>query len=836
MLSKIITVIAFAGLCTSACFQTPIASVGSVTGNRNATTALSGTDSKSVTAIQANATENVMLNAPNLGGMQGAGVTIQPGTLGISVSLVIEQAADLGDSDMATEIGLADGISVTASTPGMIIRPSENADLKRPLSITMPLPVTAGLHLAGSKFVIFYKYLDPAEQKLITGIKVLDGVQAKLSYDDVNGRDLIAFEGYFGAYWVAILNREVLSSEVPAPKPAEQPVLNKALTAVVATTGVLSEKTIVKNEAIPVMVWKKPELSFNEASRSVVLSGVSPEGQSVSGCRADLYESATVQSGIVLDASAGFRVEYGIKLTKASTLIGRFRCVDSLARVTISPWSDIVSIPAASAPVAPLPTIVKEPGVDATSAEIITLSGVLNPRRDLLLFTLNPGDSQPIHHRVPVDATGYFELKIDRGDSLAINLKAKLNASPIIRDAALLADIGAYFGETEARVISFIQGQTDGELRQDMTEDLNLRIAEGQMISLVSFESAAGNLSAEGESFKNIGLPFATGNGVFTLPTRSIKGHLRLGTISFDNRKDAFAQVNAGNALNETPAFLNGLAAFGKYSDFLKNRYMNGEWRANVSFMWKVSNTLNNVANTYVDPTALIYKGYNFYTHNDDPGFAFDTLCGTGKKAAIFEAPAIVASLYLGTATNFTNFSNASATMSGTSPDRECSSPGFHAREEGTRIGFNFASGTPIIGHVPAGPWRLKYDGAELAKYDFSGFRPLDDVTKPRIPVPNIKFIKVASTYTGATIKFSTYANGAYAPLNDLSYLKKLTQQASISLWGSGGVEFREQAIFVNGSSELTITFSSPISETSVSYGAFEYDLGDQTYRFEVGP
>ncbi|RZA22642.1 MAG: hypothetical protein EOP10_14885 [Proteobacteria bacterium] len=834
MLSKIITVIAFAGLSTSACFQTPIASVGSVTGNRNTATALSGTDAKSVTTIQANATENVMLSAPNLGGMQGAGVTIQPGTLGVSVNLVIEQAADLGDSDMATEIGLADDISVSSSTPGMIIRPSENADLKKPLSISMPLPVTAGLHLAGSKFVIFYKYFDPSEQKLITGIKVVDGVQAKLSYDDVNGRDLIAFEGYFGAYWAAILNREVISSEIPAPKPAEQPILNKALTAVVATTGILSEKAIVKNEAIPVLVWKKPELVFNEASRSVLLSGVSPDGQSVSGCRADLYESATVQSGIVLDASAGLRVEYGIKIAKASNLIGRFRCVDSLARVTISPWSDSVAISAAAAPAAPLPVIVKEPGVDVTNADIISISGVLNPRRDLLLFTLNPGDSQPISRRLPVDETGYFEFKVDRGNSLAVDLSIKLNATPILRDAAFISQMAAYFGETEARVVTFTQGQTDVELRQDMIEDLNLRIAEGQMISLVSFTSAAGNFAAEGESFKNIGLPLAVGSGVFSIPTRSMKGHLRLGTITFDARKDAFAQLNAGNALSDTPAFLNGLAAFGKTSDSLKNRYLNGDWRANVSFMWKVSNTLNNVANTYIDPSALIYKGYNFFTHNDDPGFTFDTLCGTGKKAASFEAPATVVSLYLGTPSNFTNFNNASAYFTGTAPDRTCGSPGFQVREEGARIGFNFASGIPLIGHVPAGVWRLKYDNAQLAAFDFSGFRPLDDTTKPKIPVPNIKFIKSGATYTGATIKFSTYAGGSYAPLNDLSYMKRLLHQATVSLWGSGN-EYREQAIFVNGSSELSVTFSSPISDSAVSFGAFEYDLGDQTYRFEVG-
>ncbi|RYG86434.1 hypothetical protein EON77_03810, partial [bacterium] len=94
-------------------------------------------------------------------------------------------------------------IQVTASSPGMIIRPSENVDLKKPLSLAMPLPTGTRMRLAekGSNFAIFYKSFDPSTQTLIMGLKVVDGIDVKLSFDEASGRDVLSFEGYFGAYW-----------------------------------------------------------------------------------------------------------------------------------------------------------------------------------------------------------------------------------------------------------------------------------------------------------------------------------------------------------------------------------------------------------------------------------------------------------------------------------------------------------------------------------------------------------------------------------------------------------------------------------------------------------
>jgi hypothetical protein len=839
MLSRFVTVAAFMALSSSACFQAPMASIGSVNISSNRTTALATTQAKSVTGVSANATESVQLNAPSIIGMEGAGVTIQPGTLGISVNLVIEQAADLGDSDLATEIGLAEDIQVSTSTPGMIIRPSETTDLKRPMTISMPLPASTGLHLAGSKYVIFYKHFDPSEQRLITGIKAVDGVQAKIIYDDKVGRERVDFEGYFGAYWVAALSREVATADLPAPKPADQPIMNKSLTVVVATTAMLPEKEVVKNEAIPVVQWKKPDLVLNDISRSVLLSALAPDGQSLASCKADFYESPILQSGVSLDTAGSLKIEYSIKSTRASTLVGRFRCLDALGRVTISPWSDIVSITAApvatDTPILTQPIVIKEPGVDSANGDIVSLSGVLSPRRELLLFTLNPGDSRPVQRPVPVDASGYFEFKVDRGSSASLKLLAKINANPIVRDAALTSDLSAYFGETEAHVLSFLAEQSlDAGLRAELLPDINARIAEGQMLALVSFEPVQGNPSAEAATFKNVGLPITAGAGLFALPTRSIKGHLRLGTITLNAQVDAYAQLNAALAFNETPSTLAGISRFGRNSSYLKNHYINPDWRGNISFLWRMSNTLNNVVGTFLDPNLMIYKGYNFYAHNDQPGFGFDDICGSVKKPLEFAAPSTVITILNGVPLNLTGFSNSSATMSGASGARTCNGSGFYAREEGSRLDFNFGSGALLTGAVPTGFWKLKYNGAELAKFDYSSFRPLDELSKPRVPVPNIKFVKTANSFTGAVIKFSTFDNGAYSPVTDLSFMKKLIRSPAASLWG-GAMEHRAPAHFVEGSSELTVTFDPPVPDTSVFNGAFEYDLGDQTYRFEVG-
>ncbi|MBC7658088.1 MAG: hypothetical protein H7249_00115 [Chitinophagaceae bacterium] len=417
MFRSLLALAIFANL--TACFNTPIGSTGSTSRDSTGSTDVSTT--KSITQVDAGSTTALRVGVSDTNALKGTSVTLPPGSLNISTSIVIEQGADFANSNIASEVQLVGNVSVTGAGNGVIVRPSENAVLNKPLTISLPLPTSAGLRLgaAAPAYAVYYKYLDPATNQLVAGLKIVDGVSTKFAYDTTAKQDTIQLDGYFGIYWVVTLSREVLAAEVAPPVVSEVAIVNKANTQVMTTAGVVKESTIIATQSIPELVWPKPVLTYDSTTRSVQLSA--KPTFAVTGCSATLFESLTDLTGISL--ATGVVTQATVKLQKltAFTLVGRFRCFDSQSRLSISGWSDPVSIEAVPTGVAALaPTLAPLPdrgvintsftvAANSTNASSFLWSQVEGPSS--LFFTASAASTTNIsatvdgHYKVQVTAT-----------------------------------------------------------------------------------------------------------------------------------------------------------------------------------------------------------------------------------------------------------------------------------------------------------------------------------------------------------------------------------------------------------------------------------------------
>jgi alpha-tubulin suppressor-like RCC1 family protein len=339
------------GVMVTSCFKSPIASQGTVKhlGKDKAsgvTTEVSST--KSIAAVDSQAKEDVVLAVSGTGNsIAGTSISIAPGSLSISTSIIIEQGADLRDTSMTEEVTLTDNTSITQAGSGVIVRPSTSATLQKPITLNLPLPVTLGLLLAGDNYAVYYKYLDPASNQLLSGFRVVDGVDVKLVYDESQKADVIQFEGYFGAYWIVKLSREIPKSEVPPAKVSIEPIANKANTQVFASTGAVVEETkVVAVQAKPEVMWKKPSLQLIPGSVKAVLTAEMSSVITLKSCKADIFESPTSNSGRNLDTGKDTTFTFPLNNILAHKIVGRFRCLDSESRVTISPWTDSLAVEA----------------------------------------------------------------------------------------------------------------------------------------------------------------------------------------------------------------------------------------------------------------------------------------------------------------------------------------------------------------------------------------------------------------------------------------------------------------------------------------------------------
>ncbi len=145
------------GLVTTGCFQL-LTNIGSVAkaptykpgpsetpeGTEAKSVEVTSTElsnTKSVASIASDSTESQKMTVGANNILAGTSVSIAPGTLNIPASIIIEQGADLGDTTLLQEVTLANNTTVTGSGSGVIVRPSVDTVLQKPLQISLPLPL-----------------------------------------------------------------------------------------------------------------------------------------------------------------------------------------------------------------------------------------------------------------------------------------------------------------------------------------------------------------------------------------------------------------------------------------------------------------------------------------------------------------------------------------------------------------------------------------------------------------------------------------------------------------------------------------------------------------------
>ena len=330
------------GMSLNSCFQMPVESAGRVavldsSARLVPTTQVS--EEKSSATMDPNAKSPQQLTAPSSGRLSGSSITLQPGSLSVAADLVVEEASSLSETSLVSELGLTDSVEVKNVGVGLIIRPSESVNLSQPLTINMPIPVSSGLRLQSTRnLTVFYKQF--VGEKLVSGIIPSDKITT-------NADGTCSFEGYFGAYWVAIVAAPVLEAK---SIPTVEPIVNAQKVSVIESTGVVSEASIVAKAEVPQVAWNPSEMTFDEATRSVTIKAKTTNAQTLTACKADLLPSLTANSGITLDTGSQTFATIKITKTDAHSLIGRFRCIDEQGRQTISTWTPVVSIPAIKIP------------------------------------------------------------------------------------------------------------------------------------------------------------------------------------------------------------------------------------------------------------------------------------------------------------------------------------------------------------------------------------------------------------------------------------------------------------------------------------------------------
>jgi hypothetical protein len=331
---------------SSACFRLPSQAKGSVqvlnTEPRVVETRTVG-DSKSVASYDPMSKVATKVEAPK-GALAGSNITLPAGSLAVSAELIVEEAVPLSETSLASAVGISETIEVRPLGAGLIIRPSEHADLTQPLTIAMPISPFSSLigrlqqrlGLQSKKhYAVFFKYFVRGELRA----GVISSSELRLTSDG-----LVAFEGYFGAYWLAEVSSPL---EQRVEVPSQEPIVNKDRVAVIEATGIVSEQQVVAKAQIPSPTWGAIDLNFDELTRQLRVSATIEGTRTVSQCKLDLFRDQSASTGTIVETQNSINVTITLDREDALTFQARFRCLDDQARLTVSAWSSLLSIPVA---------------------------------------------------------------------------------------------------------------------------------------------------------------------------------------------------------------------------------------------------------------------------------------------------------------------------------------------------------------------------------------------------------------------------------------------------------------------------------------------------------
>ncbi|MCX6129573.1 MAG: hypothetical protein NTX25_10980, partial [Proteobacteria bacterium] len=342
-MQKILTVLVITTIMSS-CFNTIIKSSGKVSVldyTPRVSLAKSVTEAKSISSFDPDSMVETMIQAPS-GALAGSTVMMPPGALAIAADLVIEESVPLSETSVATSLNLREDLEVKPIGAGLIIRPTSNVDLTRPLTIAMSLGSETGLWAWFKKraflqteknYAVFYKSMIHGELK----DGVIPGNSLRMTDDNK-----VEFEGYFGAFWLCEMNFPI---EERVETNTLETVVNIDRVSVIEVAGIVTEEDIVVKATIPEVTWSPVIFTFDLDSRTVNLKAKIGPDRSLVSCQVDLRSAVDASSGSNADASPDLNYTVQIKKKEAHSLVGRFRCVDDMNRQASSEWSALLQIP-----------------------------------------------------------------------------------------------------------------------------------------------------------------------------------------------------------------------------------------------------------------------------------------------------------------------------------------------------------------------------------------------------------------------------------------------------------------------------------------------------------
>ena|GEM_PF-3059758 len=296
---KIAFIIAMAGGLTS-CFDAPFSSTATVSLPEGSTasilTAITDSSGRTSATFDPNANYAQAISA-STGAISGTSAIFPPGALSIAVNLLVEEGSDLSGSSTLADLALASSNSVTAAGTTVIIRPSSDAELTAPMSLSIPLPSGFGLRDVLENILM----LDDPSERIAVLAKVWDPVTSELKTILIPRSQIKIESGkatfdtiVFGAFQTVLMENPV-TTRVEAK--ASEPVTNISGTSVVATTGIVEQSAVAATESLPVLTVKSAAFSFNADSRLVNASINLSESVATTSCTIALRDKA---KGVIL--------------------------------------------------------------------------------------------------------------------------------------------------------------------------------------------------------------------------------------------------------------------------------------------------------------------------------------------------------------------------------------------------------------------------------------------------------------------------------------------------------------------------------------------------------
>lgn len=337
-----INLLTFLALSITGCFESPFQGEGSLTGVKSTqriVAKVESTSGKTKATFDSSLQVAQTISAASNQKLTGTSVTLEPGTLNLDVQITIEESIPLEDTNVFSELGLAESTNVGGSGQGVIIRPSVDAAATKPFTLNIPLPSSsdAALNLQDSAInydlmVVIYKIFT-AEGGLKSGLIP----RSKISI--INGA--ASFQApNFGAFQTVILD-VVVEEEIETI--SAEPIRNVNNVVVVDEEGVKTEEEIVEKEVIPLVTWSELSLAANPITRVLTASAVPSETVSDCKLRFKETESALIPKEV-------FPVDPSLATTtlpnlKEHFIYARFACFDAQERLTQTPWSGPITVP-----------------------------------------------------------------------------------------------------------------------------------------------------------------------------------------------------------------------------------------------------------------------------------------------------------------------------------------------------------------------------------------------------------------------------------------------------------------------------------------------------------